>query len=394
MKTKNTTNTIKSRQFFLTLSQTQLSVDNVYTKLLNISNLVIPLEHLAVVQETHTADVNKGKHIHVYISYAKKRELSLRYFDFLQHGVHVEQVKNKLSLLAYMNKENVCKANFDIWKQLLAKRVHAAATLTRMAELGFNLKEVQVTYGYLLCNLPWETMRKFASTRAMNAHDLSRRKSLSDQLRWIDRSLIETRLTPEELKQFDSDPQFQTLVDYINKVKKFGSKQIHKQCCLSIVGAPSIGKSSLLLQLAKHYNNYNFPIDGWHRDHYENNVYSMWTWNEWDIGTVNWSDLSLLLEGFETDLRVKGSKTIKLDRPMLFLVSNESYQEQFFRQYGYLRRTQLSSYEVRLKALDVRIRELNFANKSLLFVQKLLVQVTEDIESPNQTKTISDTIVL
>ena len=105
----------------------------------------------------------------------------------------------------------------------------------------------------------------------------------------------------------------------------------------------------------------------------------MWTWNEWDIGTVNWSDLLLLLEGFETDLRVKGSKTVKLDRPMLFLVSNETYEQQYRKRFKYLERKSPSSYEVRKEALDVRIRELNFGKKKLFFIQKLLVGVNEDI---------------
>ena len=369
-------NEIIARQLFLTLSQTQLTVQEVYDKLL----LEDKLEHLAVVLETHTKDVNKGRHIHVYLSYLKKKyHLSLRHFDFLQNGVHVERVKNTECLLAYMSKENECKANFDVWRKLLAhSRNMAAKTVTRMAELGHDLKDVQSKYSDLLCNLPWETMRRFAHGAAMSGYDMAKRKGLSQQLRWIDRELIEARLTPEELAIFDSDPQFQTLVDYINKVKKFGSRQIHKECCLSIVSGPSTGKSSLLLKLAEHYNNYNFPVDGWHRETYQNDIHSMWTWNEWDIGSVNWSDLLLLLEGFETDLRIKGSKTVKLDRPMLFLVSNETYVQHFQKRFAYLRKTLPRSYEVRQVALDVRIKELNFGKQNLFFLQKLCVSVSDD----------------
>lgn len=371
------TNTIESaRQLFLTLSQTQLTVQEVYERLLNEHKL----EHLAVVLETHTQDVSKGKHIHVYLSYVKKRDLSLRHFDFLQNGVHVEKVKNIECVLAYMNKENECKANFDVWRKLLGhSKSMAQKTLTRMSLLRFDLKEIQVKYHDILGNLPWKTMSAFAIEVVNATYELSKRKGLSEQLRWIDRDLIEARLTPEELAIFNSDPQFQTLVDYINKVKKFGSEQIHKECCLALVSEPSTGKSSLLLKLAEHYNNYDFPVDGWHRTNYDNHIYSMWTWNEWDIGTVNWSDLMLLLEGFETDLRVKGSKTVKLDRPMLFLVSNETYEQQYRKRFKYLERQSIKSYEVRLKALDVRIQELDFGKKNLFFIQKLLVGVNEDI---------------
>ena len=369
-------NKINARQFFLTLSQTKLSVPEVYDKLLSEDKL----EHLAVVLETHTLDVQKGKHIHVYLSYLKTRDLSLRHFDFLQNGVHVEKVKNIECVLAYMNKENECQSNFDVWRKLLAhSRSMAAKTLNRMALMGFDLSEIQVKYHDILCNLPWKTMSLFAYEVVNTAHDLSKRKGLDKQLRWIDRDLIQKRLTPEELLLFDSDPQFQTFVDYINKIKKFGSEQILKNCCLSLVSAPSTGKSTLLLKLAEHYNNYNFPMDGWHRGPYNNHIHSMWTWNEWDIGTVPWGDLLLLLEGFETDLRIKGSKTVKLDRPMLFLVSNETYEQHYNKRFGYLKRQSLSSFEVRKKALDVRIQELNFGENNLFFLQKLFVGVNQDI---------------
>lgn len=379
MKTKTNSkhNGIQARQLFLTLSQTSLTVPEVYDQL---SSKEDKLEHLAVVLETHTKDVNKGKHLHVYLSYLKMRELSLRHFDFLQNGVHVEKVKNTECLLAYMNKENECVANFDVWRKLLAhSKPMATKTLTRMALLRFSMKEVLAKYNDVLCHLPWATMSKFATDAVNATHDIAQRKGLSDQLRWIDRALIEARLTPEELAIFDSDPQFQILVDYINRVKKFGSRQAHKECCLAIVSVPSTGKSSLLLKLAKAYNNYNFPIDGWHREQYDNDVYATWTWHEWDIGSVNWSDLMLLLEGFETDLRIKGSKTVKLDRPMLFLVSNETYKQHFEKRFGYLKRQSLSSYNVRLRALDVRIQELNFGEQNLFFLQKLFVSVSEDI---------------
>ena len=367
---KKSSNIDSARQLFLTLSQTNLTVHEVYEKLLSEDKL----EHLAVVLETHTQDVNKGKHIHVYLSYVKKRDLSLRHFDFLQNGVHVEKVKNTENLLAYMSKENECKANFDVWRKLLASRSKFAQTLARMSELGYDLAEIQVKYAGELADKPWATVSRFVH----EVEDLKSnpRKGLDDQLRWIDRALIEERLTPEELQLFDSDPQFQTLVDYINKVKKFGSAQVHKECCLAIVSAPSTGKTSLFVKLAEHYNNYTFPADGWHARRYKENFYSMWTWNEWSFSDNSMEDMLKLTEGLKTDLRVKGSKTFKADRPMLFLLDNESWQDKYERRFSYLKRQMLSTYEVRRKAFAVRIRELNFGEKNLFFLQKLFVPLS------------------
>ena len=366
-------NTIESaRQLFLTLSQTQLTVQEVYEKLLNEDKL----EHLAVVLETHTKDVSKGKHIHVYLSYLRARELSLRHFDFLQNGVHVEKVKNIECVLAYMNKESECKANFDVWRSLLSSKPTFPKTLSRMVELGYDLDDIQVKYSQELADKPWSTVSRFVNDVETIRANPSR--GLAQQLRWISRELIEARLTPEELAIFNSDPQFQTLVDYINKVKKFGSRQIHKECCLSIVSAPSTGKTTLLLKLAEHYNNYDFPVDGWHAKRYRNDFYSMWTWNEWSFHNVSMEDMLTLTEGLKTDLRVKGSKTFKADRPMLFLLDNETWKSKYERRFEYLKRQMLKTYKVRLKAFEVRIRELNFGKQNLFFLQKLLVSVSDD----------------
>ena len=64
---------------------------------------------------------------------------------------------------------------------------------------------------------------------------------------------------------------------------------------------------------------------------------------------------------------------------MLFLVSNETYEQHYSKRFGYLKRQSPSSYKVRKKALDVRIQELDFGEKNLFFIQKLLVGVNEDI---------------
>lgn len=369
-------NTVVGKRLFLTIPHFE-ELDKVFEALTAKSEKEL-FEDFAVVLETHSKDPRKAKHLHVFVKFTKRREVGLNFFDFLgKHGC-LQAVRNQEAVLQYMNKENVCRANFDVWRSLLSHtRAMASRTVARMALLGYNLNEVQVKYYDVLASLPWESIKRFAVSTVINADELKRAKSLSDVLRWIDRDLIEARLTPEELETFDSDPQFQVLVDYINRVKKYGSEQVHKECTLSLVSAPSTGKSSLLLKLAEHYNNYNFPIDGWHRESYRNHYYSMWTWNEWDIKAVPWPDFLLLLEGFQTDLRVKNSKTLKLDRPMIFMLSNDSYKEQFVHRFSYLHGTK--TYDVRLRALEVRICELNFGEKNLFFLQKLLVGVTEDI---------------
>ena len=149
---------------------------------------------------------------------------------------------------------------------------------------------------------------------------------------------------------------------------------MHKQCCLSLVGKPSIGKSTVVNELKKFFTTYIFPLDGWHTQ-YDNGVYEIILWNEWDIKLLSKSDLLLFTEGEIVDLKVKYTKAVKKDRPMIIFTSNDTYQDQARKRYGYDRDWCASI----TSALDVRFKELNFGNTIIWFLTKLFVAVTEDI---------------
>ena len=105
--------TVEATHVFLTIPHFS-KLDEVYEKLESESKEHF-IKHFAVVLEEHTQDVNKGSHIHVYVSFKKRREIGLRYFDFLGKHGNLQKVRSAEAVLQYMNKENVCKANFDVW---------------------------------------------------------------------------------------------------------------------------------------------------------------------------------------------------------------------------------------------------------------------------------------
>ena len=361
---------VKAQRVFLTIPHFD-KLEEVF-KMLELQSEELFIRKFAVVLETHTNDPNKGKHIHVFVEFTKQREISLKFFDFLGKHGNLERVRSIEAVLQYMNKENVCKANFDVNRLLLSKRKTFANTISVLMINGWSETELINEYRSILANMPWSAAFAFgkkaiAANKALKSRPIIR-------MRQITREIIEKRLSAEELKVFDSDHQFAVFVDYVNRILRYGNQQLHKQCCLSIVGKPSIGKSTVVNELKKFFTTYIFPLDGWHTQ-YDNGIYEIILWNEWDIKLLSRSDLLLFTEGEIVDLKVKYTKAVKEDRPMIILTSNQTYVTQVNRRYGY----EIELRDMCTEALSVRFVELNFGTTKIWFLLKLFVSVNEDI---------------
>lgn len=361
---------VRGRYFFLTIPHFD-KLKETYN-MIELSSKELLIEKFAVVLETHTNDLNKSKHIHVFVQLTKRRQIGLTFFDYLGKRGNLQNVRNINAVLQYMNKENVCKANFDVWESLLENPRTFANTIRRMMLSGWTQQALFRTYGKTFGTKPWQTALRLGSQAL--AAEQSGLDRPTKQMRKITRALIESRLDQEELRLFDSLPLFRVFVDFVNKILQHGNQQLHKQCCLALVGEPSIGKTTVLNKLKQFFHTYVFPLDGWHTQ-YENGVYEIILWNEWDTKLMSRSDLLLFTEGEIVDLKVKYTKAVKTDRPMILLTANQTYRTQISSRFGYA--PELSAMFI--KALDVRLVELNFGKQHIWFLTKLFVAVTEDI---------------
>ena len=370
-------NTSRGKHFFLTIPHFD-DLEQVF-KILELKAKELLISKFAVVLETHTNDPNKAKHLHVFVSFTKQREICLKFFDFLGKHGKLEKVRNIEAVLQYMNKENVCKANFDIWVLRLTNRKTFASTIADLMIAGWSEIELINKYRSIIADKPWSSALSFGKKAVLAARAGLR---TTKRMRHITREIIETRLSREELTLFDSDHQFQIFVDYVNRILRYGNQQLHKQCCLSIVGKPSIGKSTVVNALKAFFRTYVFPLDGWHTQ-YDNGIYEIILWNEWDIKLISKSDLLLFTEGEIVDLKVKYTKAIKEDRPMIILTSNHTYVDQVNRRYAYDPELRDST----LEALSVRFVELNFGKTEIWFLAKLFLSVECDIINYEITET-------
>ena len=337
------------------------------------------LKDFAVVLETHTQDEAKGQHLHIYIEFEKAREISSKHFDFLGKHGNLQKVKNIFACLQYMRKENEIKASFDV----ISKMIEVSKGISEIKKLIFDLVSMHSwTYEDVLesfrnkialVNIK-QTMEVANDYHAKLARDSELDWMKSNRIRKITPELIQKRLTPYELGLIEHFPVYQELIDVVNRLLVKGNNHEHKQCTIALVGEPNIGKSSFADALAKHFVTYYFPIDNWHTK-YQNHIYEMWIWHEWDFRIISKSDFLLLTEGAKCDLRVKFAKAKKFDRPLLILTSNLRFEEEC--KYKFKR--DLSLRESCIRALKVRIQEFDFKDKKLHFLTKLLISVNEDI---------------
>ena len=370
MNKSKTPDTLSVKNVFLTIPHFDKLEETFQTLELQSKELLI--DKIAVVSETHTADVNKGSHLHVFVTFTKRREIGLKFFDFLGKHGKLERIRSIEAVLQYMNKENICKTNFDVWEVLLEKNF--TRTIVRMHEAGWNQDEILLGYATKLSgNKPWNAAFNLALKHEAATIDRETKFSLV-RIRTITPELISNRLTPEEQKLFYAIPEFSKLIDVVNKLLKYGNMHPYKECCVSIIGKPSIGKSTFVRALSEHFVTYNFPMDGWHTK-YTNKINELVVWHEWDIKLISRSDLLLFTEGEIVDLKVKYTKAVKKDRPLILLTSNETFETKVRQKYAYDKQQR----DVVLAALNVRILELDFGTTNIWFLTKLFVPTVDDI---------------
>ena len=337
------------------------------------------LKDFAVVCETHTADPKKAKHLHIFIEFDKSREISQNHFDFLGKHGNLQRVRSSIAVLEYMQKESEVQSTFDIIDRLMSECKSNEEIRKLIFHLlvhkGWQPADITVKFGSKILGTDFRNLISLAE-QAKADFETNREFEWmkSNRIRTITREIIEKRLTPTELGLYDSFPIYQELIDVVNRILVKGNNHDHKSCTISLVGKPSIGKSTFVNALAKHFTTYKFPLDNWHTQ-YVNGIYEMWVWHEWDFRIISLSDFLLLTEGEQCDLKVKFAKTKKKDRPLLWLLSNKTFAKQAESKFS--RRKDLRDESI--EALQVRIQEFDFGSLPLHFLTKLLVSVNEDI---------------
>ena len=196
--------------------------------------------------------------------------------------------------------------------------------------------------------------------------------------KYIDRELIQARLSPKELATFDSWDGYQTIVDYFNQmILQRGNRQ-QKELNLLITGAPNTGKSALVWQrnplphraaISNFCSVYPIGMSQWFPK-YHSDVYHCIYWNEAKLTSYSYDTILKLLDGSPLDLPNKGSVSRKVDNPLIIMTSNLTLEQMIQQKFSYN-----ESYKaLARKNLAVRVENVIVpAGHNLFLLQKLLV---------------------
>jgi hypothetical protein len=196
----------------------------------------------------------------------------------------------------------------------------------------------------------------------------------------INRSLIESRLTPHELSIYDSWSGYQKIVEHLNKMILMKGKRPLKTLNLLITGLPNTGKTSL-------FTNPNHPVDQvcvqdfcsvfpmgmsqWFPK-YQSGVYHIIFWNEAKLTSYPYDIILKLLEGSYMDLPNKGSVSRKVDNPLIIMTSNMTLEEMIQQKFHY------NSHYIEMARANLSVRVQNVIipqGYDLFLLQKLLIPV-------------------
>ena len=199
--------------------------------------------------------------------------------------------------------------------------------------------------------------------------------------KYIDRPLIQSQLSSQELSTFDSWSGYQTIVNYLNMmILQKGTRQM-KTLNLLISGPPSVGKTSLFSNPNHKPDKrcvqdfcavYPMGMQHWFPKYYSG-VYHMILWNEAKLTSYSYDTILKLLEGSYMDLPNKGGTSRKVDNPLIIMTSNMTLEQMIKQKFHYSKDyIQMSKANLAVRVQNVIVPK----GYNLFLLQKLLCSRT------------------
>ena len=193
---------------------------------------------------------------------------------------------------------------------------------------------------------------------------------------YIDRALIQARLTFEQLRLYDSWFGFQTIVDYLNQIPTYGWERPFTSKQLYISGRSRVGKSYLIRTLTQYTSTYPVGTQNWFPK-FDNFTYKLMSWDQPDFGMMSIEQMLQLFDGDPFNLPYKGGSILKRDNQLWLMCSNKTLQQQLVSS-GYNTTKDLSGRykDQQITALTNRITEVNLPPEYSLDIVRKLVLTT------------------
>lgn len=315
------------------------------------------------IQQRYTKD--QIQHGHVWITPYSSKKLSKA---ILQYGQ--KEDPSTISNLSLKIKDDIVRLNklkadpyLYLQQQMLKDPLH------------FNLEQYVRKNDLDPYIKGWSSIKTKLKDMQMAAANLKLKSKLG--FKFIDRPLIQSKLSSSELIIYDSWSGYQTIVNYLNQIPIYGYKRPLKTMNLLITGRSNIGKTSFIQSdfnqtyncIQKYCSLYPMSAKTWWPN-YKSQVYQLISWNESKLTSYSYDVILKVLEGSKVDLPQKGTSTLKYDNPLVLMTSNMTLEQMVFQKFGYNQ----SYVDMARKNLSVRVQNVIVPEGYDLFLlQKLLV---------------------
>ena len=326
-------------------------------------------------------------HLDILITYFKKVQNTLSRYDYLvKHGSLTKYRALNSAILEYGKKEDPR----PLGPLNTASAVHVAVMRSRVkSELYEMMKHAMLKKPFKFNPHQWlrdneldsaaVKTNMYKTIRAVKDQqnlECNRRLATRPGIKLITRELIATTLAPAELKIYRSWTGYQTIVDYINQIPRYGFKKPHKSQSvvaheyknLYICGRPGIGKTALAMQLQKHCAVYPLGTRGGWFPAFQSEIYKLLVWDEFSLSVYPYPDLLKLLEGRPMKLPQKGGHVQRADNQLIIMSSNLTLTQHIHRRF--YRVDDRSTAELNLRE---RVTEVIIPHDLNLFVLLKLV---------------------
>lgn len=327
-------------------------------------------------------------HFHVILVYPKRKEVySQKYYNYL--GVHpnIQTMRNMKAALEYVYKEDPNPlTNMNVVQERRRARAKDSSSLYELFQEQM-LKDPWNFDVYSYCSTHDIFRQVYQASfnkavylvgKAQEAH-CNHLLGSKASFRTITRSLVQQRLTLDELVLYDSWSGYQTIVDHLNQIPRYNFRRPAKTMNLLITGPKSIGKSALVWQ--QYPEQYQHPLNqfcsvypmgmkDWFPN-YRSQVYSIIYWNEMKLTSYPYDTILQLLDGSPIMLPAKGTSHKKVDNPIVIMASNMTLPQMIYQKFHYNKKyQQLSKQNLSVRITNVIVPP----NLDLFLLQKLFVK--------------------
>ena len=370
-----------SKQFSITLPRCETTKERCKEVILH---LMPEVRRFIIAQETHSGKHGPANmhHLHLFLEFSRKTEFPAASFNAAMgvEGSDIQATKKAAEWIGYIIKEdhdpltNIEDWKHAIWKYPGGKEKIFYSFLEAGWEPSFLVSEYK---DYIHGSNFNEWIRRYTLIKEAEVKNLTAKKK---GIKKITGRIIDRALTKDEKLKFYSFEGYSRLVKHINEIQKYGFYMPHADHMnLLITGDTGIGKSTLLQHLTDYIPTYIYPLDSWH-PMYDDNLYSLISWDEPKFLENKMSFYLLFLNGRHLELPVKGTHVIRDNHQKIIMTSNKTIDE-LLHKGGIIARDSRGEYHYddQANAFLRRIEILNFKNLDLLFFIKLIIPEDKEL---------------